>query len=91
MNRLARGETKDEVMKIPGVLNVWFEDRDFGFIHVEKADVILSHFLHRANIKSGTPKTGAARSTTRASRTSRSTRHAPGWHHAVTPQQTPYE
>ena len=46
-------------MKTSGTLNVWFEDRDFGFVHVEKADVILSHFLHRANIKSGTPKTGA--------------------------------
>ena len=43
-----------------GILNVWFEDRDFGFIHMEKDDVIISHFLHRANIKSGTPKTGAS-------------------------------
>jgi cold shock CspA family protein len=46
-------------MKTSGILNVWFESRDFGFIHVEKADVILSLFLHRANIKSGTPRTGA--------------------------------
>jgi cold shock CspA family protein len=46
-------------MKIKGVLNVWFVDRNFGFIHEEKGGVILKHFLHAANIKSGTPRTGA--------------------------------
>jgi cold shock CspA family protein len=47
-------------MKIEGVLNVWFVDRGFGFIHEEKSGVVLKHFLHAANIKSGTPRTGAA-------------------------------
>ena len=46
-------------MKIEAVLNVWFHDRNFGFIHEEKGGVILKHFLHAANIKSGVPKTGA--------------------------------
>lgn len=46
-------------MKIQGVLNVWFVDRGFGFIHEEKSGVILKHFLHAANITSGTPRTGA--------------------------------
>lgn len=48
-----------EKMRTVGVLNVWFEGRDFGFIHEEKGDVILSHFLHRSNIKNGIPKNGA--------------------------------
>ena len=46
-------------MRVTGILNVWFADRNFGFIHQEKDDVILSHFLHAANIKSGIPKTSA--------------------------------
>ncbi len=46
-------------MKVTGNLNVWFPDRNFGFVHQDTGDVILSHFLHAANIKSGTPKTGA--------------------------------
>ena len=46
-------------MRVTGNLNVWFSDRKYGFVHQEKGDVILSHFLHAANIKSGTPKTGA--------------------------------
>jgi cold shock CspA family protein len=46
-------------MKIPGVLNVWFVERGFGFIHEEKGGVILKHFLHAANITSGAPRTGA--------------------------------
>lgn len=46
-------------MKITGVLNVWFVDRSYGFIHEEKGGVVLKHFLHGANITSGTPRTGA--------------------------------
>jgi hypothetical protein len=46
-------------MKIEAVLNVWFVDRNFGFIHEEKGGVLLKHFLHAANIASGTPRTGA--------------------------------
>ena len=46
-------------MKIKGILNVWFVDRKYGFVHQEKGGVILKHFLHAANIKSGTPRTGA--------------------------------
>ncbi len=46
-------------MKTQGTLNVWFQDRSYGFIHEEKDGVILRHFLHGANIKSGTPRTGA--------------------------------
>ncbi len=47
-------------MKISGTLNVWFSDRNFGFVHSEKGGTLISHFLHKANIKSGTPLTGAA-------------------------------
>jgi cold shock CspA family protein len=46
-------------MKIQATLNVWFQDRNFGFIHEDKGGVILKHFLHGANIVSGTPRTGA--------------------------------
>jgi cold shock CspA family protein len=46
-------------MRVTGNLNVWFSDRNYGFVHQDKGDIILSHFLHAANIKSGTPKTGA--------------------------------
>jgi len=60
VKRLARGETQDEVMKTQGTLNVWFQDRSYGFIHEEKGGVILRHFLHGANVKSGTPRTGAS-------------------------------
>lgn len=46
-------------MRSTGKINVWFQDRNYGFIHEEKAGVILSHFLHAQNIKVGTPFTGA--------------------------------
>jgi hypothetical protein len=46
-------------MKTKGVLNVWFVDRNYGFIHEEKGGLILKHFLHSANIVSGAPRTGA--------------------------------
>jgi cold shock CspA family protein len=42
-----------------GILNVWFVDRRYGFIHEQRDGEIVSHFLHTANIVSGTPKTGA--------------------------------
>lgn len=47
-------------MKTKGTLNVWFVDRNFGFIHEEKGGAILRHFLHASNIKSGSPRTGAS-------------------------------
>jgi cold shock CspA family protein len=46
-------------MRNTGTINVWFQDRNYGFVHEEKAGVILSHFLHAQNIKAGTPYTGA--------------------------------
>jgi len=46
-------------MKTKGILNVWFMDRNYGFIHEDNGGVILKHFLHRANIVVGTPRTGA--------------------------------
>jgi len=42
-----------------GILNVWFQDRNYGFIHETNAGTILNHFLHAQNIKSGQPFTGA--------------------------------
>jgi len=51
--------TKDDVMKTKGVLNVWFMDRNYGFIHEEKGGVVLKHFLHASNVVAGTPRTGA--------------------------------
>jgi cold shock CspA family protein len=47
-------------MRKTGVLNVWFADRNYGFIHEQHEGVIVSHFLHASNVVSGTPKTGAA-------------------------------
>lgn len=46
-------------MKKTGVLNVWFVERCYGFIHEQQEHAIVSHFLHIANVASGTPKTGA--------------------------------
>jgi cold shock CspA family protein len=46
-------------MKTKGTINVWFETKQYGFIHEEKAGEILKHFLHANNIISGTPSTGA--------------------------------
>jgi len=46
-------------MKSRATINVWFSDRQYGFILEEKAGVILRHFLHRNNIISGEPRTGA--------------------------------
>ena len=42
-----------------GTLNVWFPDRNYGFVHEEIGAEILAHFLHASNIVSGTPRTGA--------------------------------
>jgi cold shock CspA family protein len=42
-----------------GVLNVWFPDRNYGFIHEQTNGEIVSHFLHASNVTSGTPRTGA--------------------------------
>ena len=46
-------------VKIAGVVNVWFLDRNYGFIHETRDGVIVNHFLHIANVVSGTPRTGA--------------------------------
>jgi cold shock CspA family protein len=46
-------------MRTSGELNVWFQDRLYGFVHSEQGGTLISHFLHKANIKSGTPATGA--------------------------------
>jgi cold shock CspA family protein len=56
---LPEAERRIKIMKSVGVLNVWFEDRNFGFVHVDKDDAVVSHFLHGANIKSGQPVSGA--------------------------------
>ena len=45
--------------KSVGVLNVWFEDRGFGFIHQDQNGELVRHFLHISNVRSGTPVTGA--------------------------------
>jgi cold shock CspA family protein len=48
-------------MRTTAKLSVWFPEREFGFIHLEKDDgEIASVFLHKGNIKSGTPVTGAS-------------------------------
>lgn len=46
-------------MKTKSIINVWFQDRNYGFILEEKEGVVLRHFLHRNNIISGEPRTGA--------------------------------
>jgi len=46
-------------MRPTGVLNVWFSEKKYGFIHQDNGAAILKHFLHEANIKSGTPRAGA--------------------------------
>jgi hypothetical protein len=47
-------------MKIRSKVNVWFSDRNYGFVHVVQNGSILKYFLHGANIISGTPQTGAS-------------------------------
>ena len=47
-------------MRVTAKLSVWFSERNFGFIHLEKPDSeIASVFMHGGNIKSGVPVTGA--------------------------------
>jgi hypothetical protein len=46
-------------MKITGVLNVWFPERNYGFLHEQRDGLLVSHFLHAANIVSGKPRSGA--------------------------------
>jgi cold shock CspA family protein len=46
-------------MRKTGVLNVWFADRNYGFIHEQQDSAVVSHFLHASNIIAGTPKSGA--------------------------------
>ena len=45
-------------MRPTGILNVWFPEKRYGFIHQDNGGVLLKHFLHETNIKSGVPKTG---------------------------------
>ena len=59
MNVLPEARRRMMFMKIKGVLNVWFVDRNYGFIHEEKGGVVLKHFLHGANITSGAPRAGS--------------------------------
>jgi cold shock CspA family protein len=59
VNALPEAGRKDDDMRITGSLNVWFVDRNYGFIHEERGGVILRHFLHASNVKSGVPRTGA--------------------------------
>lgn len=59
VNVLPEARRQDDFMKIKGSLNVWFVDRGYGFVHQEKGGVVRKHFLHAANITSGTPRTGA--------------------------------
>jgi cold shock CspA family protein len=46
-------------MKSRGIINVWFLDRNYGFIHQVENGVLIRHFLHSANVVSGTPRMGA--------------------------------
>jgi cold shock CspA family protein len=46
-------------MRMSGILNVWFPEKRYGFIHQDQNGEVLRHFLHEENIKSGTPKSGA--------------------------------
>jgi len=51
---------KGTVMKV-GILNVFFSDRNYGFVHEMGDDgMVVTYFLHGANIKKGVPKAGAA-------------------------------
>lgn len=41
-------------MKVRGKVNVWFPEKQFGFIYwVSDSGKMISHFLHIANITSG--------------------------------------
>jgi hypothetical protein len=45
---------KVKTMKEKAKLNVWFPDRNFGFVYwVDKNGKMISHFLHVANVISG--------------------------------------
>jgi cold shock CspA family protein len=59
LNASAESRRRIKVMKRTGILNVWFPDRNFGFIHEDNGTEIVSHFLHVSNIFSGNPITGA--------------------------------
>jgi hypothetical protein len=41
------------------VINVWFPDRSYGFIHELVSGEIVVHFLHQSNVVSGSPRSGA--------------------------------
>jgi cold shock CspA family protein len=57
---LAESRRTSDEMRPTGILNVWFPEKKYGFIHQDNADgTVLKHFLHEGNIKSGMPKSGA--------------------------------
>lgn len=41
-----------------GYIDVWFEIRNFGFVHEERGGKIHKLFMHASNIVSGTPRSG---------------------------------
>jgi cold shock CspA family protein len=43
-------------MKVTGRINVWFADRNYGFIHQNLNGTVVKHFLHASNILSGVPQ-----------------------------------
>jgi cold shock CspA family protein len=45
-------------MKVTGRINIWFQDRNYGFIHQNLNGMVVKHFLHASNILSGVPKNG---------------------------------
>jgi cold shock CspA family protein len=41
--------------KTIAVINVWFDDRGFGFCHESVGKSVVRYFLHIANVVHGTP------------------------------------
>lgn len=44
------------MMKTTAIINAWFPDRNYGFLHELKDGKVVKHFLHHSNIVSGTPR-----------------------------------
>jgi cold shock CspA family protein len=47
------------MQKQKGFINVWFENRGFGFIHANMDGNLKSYFFHISQLLSGAPMTGA--------------------------------
>lgn len=45
--------------KIIAHIVAWFPERNYGFLHEFRDGVVIKHFLHVANIYSGTPLKGS--------------------------------